>query len=195
MRFRFLRWNWLLGLAWLPAPMPGFAMSPAASADFQSIADLPLQSSDGLSVTLAVPSGVKLHVLCFLGSECPLAKLYGPRLDGMARQYADRQVRFFGVNSNIQDSLDDVLSYVEDHELSFPVVKDHDRKLALSLGATRTPEVFVVDAQGIVRYQGRIDDQYQPGVARPEPTEHDLRRAIDELLSGASVSIPRTESV
>ncbi|MDA1054610.1 MAG: hypothetical protein O3C40_29615 [Planctomycetota bacterium] len=40
---------------------------------------------------------------------------------------------------------------------------------------------FVLDASGIVRYQGRIDDQYEPGISRAEPTKHDLHDAIEAL--------------
>lgn len=133
------------------------------------------------------------RVICFLGTECPLAKLYGPRLDRLAEQMAERGVAFIGINSNPQDSIDDIATYVEQHGIHFPILKDGNQTVALALGATRTPEVVVVDENGGVCYRGRIDDQYDPGVARPEPTANYLADALTELTSGKPVSLAITE--
>ena len=56
-------------------------------------------------------------------------------------------------------------------------------------------EVFVVDRSGAIRYQGRIDDQYQPGVARSEATQHDLHDAIAALIAGTEPVLSKTEAV
>ncbi len=42
----------------------------------------------------------------------------------------------------------------------------------------RSPEVFVLDERRLVRYRGRIDDQYGVGVQRPQPTRRDLAIAL-----------------
>ena len=62
------------------------------------------------------------------------------------------------------------------------------------MGAERTPEVFVYDADRNLRYRGRIDDER--GVAHQglAPRRRDLREAIDELIAGQEVSVPRTEA-
>ena len=132
-------------------------------------------------------------VVCFLGTECPLAKLYAPRLCRLATEFPD--VRFIGINSNRQDSGEDVAAYSEAHDLSFPVLKDHRNEVADQFGALRTPEVFLLDKELVVRYQGRIDDQYMPGISRQSPTQNDLQIAISELLSGKEVSVPKTQAV
>ncbi|MCA9139323.1 MAG: redoxin domain-containing protein [Planctomycetales bacterium] len=137
----------------------------------------------------------KFTVLCFLGTECPLARLYGPRLQSLADQYTDKGVAFLGVNSNLQDSPAEIDAYAKEHSVTFPIVKDSDQSIADLLGATRTPEVFIVDSTGLIRYQGRIDDQYEPGVARASPTQNDLRDAIDAVLSGHPVAQPKTNGV
>lgn len=134
-------------------------------------------------------------VVCFLGVECPLARLYAPRLSRLANEFRDRGVRFIGVDSNQQDSMAELREFAKNHRLSFPLAQDIGNRVADQYGATRTPQVFVVDAQLELRYQGRIDDQYQPGLARPEPTRHDLRRTLQELVSGQAVSEPETEAV
>ncbi|GAA5506151.1 redoxin domain-containing protein [Novipirellula caenicola] len=168
----------------------------AATPGLQShVKPFSLPGADGTTVSLSADPTVSLNVLCFLGTECPLARIYGPRLDALAQQYADRGVQFIGINSNIQDSMDELRRYVKDHRLTFPVAKDYDRRVAVQSGATRTPEVFVIDRSGTVRYSGRIDDQYEPGIARKQATQHDLRDAIDALLAGEPVPRPKTTAM
>ena len=135
----------------------------------------------------------RLIVLCFLGTECPMAKSYGPKLQRMSNDYSASQVQFIGVMSNVQDSLEDAKKYKADHSISFEIGKDHDQKVADLFSATRTPETVVIDQKGLIRYRGRIDNQYQPGVARKRATEHDLRNALDALLDGRQP--PKTETV
>ena len=79
--------------------------------------------------------------------------------------------------------------------IKFPLLKDPGNKVADHFRAVRTPEVFVLDEQRVVRYWGRIDDQYGIGYSRDEPTRHDLREAIKELLAGKTVSQPVAASV
>ncbi|MCA9227853.1 MAG: redoxin domain-containing protein, partial [Planctomycetales bacterium] len=102
-------------------------------------------------------------VVAFLGTECPLAKLYGPRLQQLATEYDSRGVQLIGVNSNSQDSLTELAAYGKRHEISFPLLKDLGNRVADQFGAKRTPEVFVLDQERQVRYWGRIDDQYGVG--------------------------------
>ena len=140
-------------------------------------------------------SDKKLTVVCFLGTECPLAKLYGPRLQKLANEFASREVRFVGIGSNVQDSVSDLKSYSESCSIGFPIIKDYDNVIADQFGATRTPEVYVLDEGFRVRYQGRIDNQYSPGASRPKPTRHELRDAIEQLLEGSEVTSPRVDAV
>jgi peroxiredoxin len=153
-----------------------------------------LPTTDGRTVSLSTDPGIQFEVICFLGTECPLARIYAPRLQQMAERFAENGIRFIGVNSNIQDSMQEWKDYGAAHSLTFPLAKDYDRQVALQFGATRTPEVFVIDRGGDIRYQGRIDDQFQVGVTRNEATQHDLRDAIEQLLSGQPVATPRTSA-
>jgi peroxiredoxin/mono/diheme cytochrome c family protein len=135
----------------------------------------------------------KLVVVAFLQTECPLSGLYAPRLAELARAYEKRGVTFFGVDANTQDSLSGLARFAQRQELTFPLLKDVGNELADRLDAQRTPEVFVLDSMRVVRYRGRVDDQFGFGVHRPAPTRSDLAIALDELLAGKSVSIARTE--
>jgi peroxiredoxin len=181
-----------LGFAlWIAACGAAVLSMANVRADEASLA-FRLTTPDGEAVELAARSTPQLTVICFLGAECPLARLYGPRLSNLARSFSGRGVRFIGVNSNAQDSLDEVRKYVREHHLSLPVVKDLANAVADRFGARRTPEVFVVDQSLAVRYHGRIDDQFQPGLSRSQPTRDDLRIALEELLSDQPVSVAKT---
>lgn len=169
------------------------AFSTTSQAD-TPLAELKLQTHRGQEWKLADAADSELVVFAFLGTECPLAKLYGPRLQQLQEQFGD-QVAFVGVNANKQDSLTEIGFYVESAGIRFPVLKDVGNKLADLLEAERTPEVVVLDRQQNVVYRGRIDDQYTPGLSASAARERHLAVALQQHLNGQTVSKPRTEAV
>ena len=140
----------------------------------------------------------KAVVIVFLGTECPLAKLYGPRMEELSKELAAKRVAFVAIDSNRQDAVTEMDGFARQHGLTFPFLKDLGNKVADDFGATRTPEAFVLDAQGVIRYQGRIDNQYTfgagVGYAKPQLKRRDLAVAVDEVLAGKPVSVPVTEA-
>lgn len=153
-----------------------------------------LKTLDGQIVDVK-PADSGVTVVCFLGTECPLVQLYSVRLSKMAEELRDRGVKFVGVNSNFHDEVEDIQKFLERQPLTFPLVRDEGNVVADQFGATRTPEVFVLDHKLNIVYQGRIDDQYEPGVARNSANREDLRIAIQETLGGKIVSIARVDAV
>ena len=129
-------------------------------------------------------------VVAFLGTECPLAKLYGRRLAELAVRYESKNVGFVAVDSNQQDTLAEMAQYARSSKIEFPFLKDPANIVADLFGAVRTPEVFVLDQHRVIRYHGRIDDQFGIGFSRNEPKRQDLAVALDELLSGNDVATP-----
>ncbi len=161
----------------------------------RQIHEFELQDFRGKRYSLADHAATNVVVVAFLGTECPLAKLYGPRLAALAAEYEPRGVAFLGINSNSQDSITEIAAYARRHDVGFPLLKDPGARVAEQFGAERTPEVFVLDGQRRVRYHGRIDDQYGVGYSRNKPQREDLKIAIDELLADKPVSLPVTEAV
>lgn len=133
-------------------------------------------------------------VVVFLGTECPLATLYAPRLTQLSERFAAQGVAFVGINSNQQDSLSEMAAYARTHGLNFPLLKDVGNAVADQFGAVRTPEVFLLDKNRVVRYWGRIDDQYVVGRQRKKATREDLSAALTEVLAGKDVSQSVTEA-
>ncbi|HEY2838014.1 MAG TPA: redoxin domain-containing protein [Pirellulales bacterium] len=163
------------------------------------IADFSLKNQFGKEYSLADVKDADLVVVAFLGAECPLAKLYGPRLAELAAKYKDAKVAFLAIDSNRQDSIEEITAYALRHHIEFPFLRDAGNKVADQFGAERTPEVFVLDKNRVVRYHGRVDNQYGftdgVGYQRPDVTRGDLAEAINELVAGKEISVPTTEVV
>jgi len=172
---------------------------PVSAADSEVIGrqvkDIELKDYRGKLHSLADLKDSKVVVLAFVGTECPLAKLYAPRLQELAKQYADLGVSFVAINSNRQDSITEIAAHARVHGFQFPVLKDLSNKVADRVGAKRTPEVFVLDKTRTIRYVGRIDDQYGVGYIRDKVGKQFLRAAIDDLLADRKVAVAKTETV
>ena len=119
------------------------------------------------------------------------------RVQKLADQFGPKGVAFVGVSSNVQDSLAELAAHARTHEITFPILKDLGNKVADQFGATRTPQVFVLDRERKVRYAGRVDAQFTfgtgVGLAQPQEQRADLAIALDELLAGKEISVPLTE--
>jgi peroxiredoxin len=163
---------------------------PAAGA---KVSDFTLQDTAGARHTLHDYKDKKAIVVVFVGTECPIANLYFPTLAELHTKYATRGVQFLAINSNDQDTLESVTAHAREHKVPFPVLKDPDHKAADVWGARRTPETFLLDSTGIIRYHGRIDDQYGYTYRRAAPTRTELKDAIEQLLSGKPITTPESE--
>jgi len=137
----------------------------------------------------------KLRVYAFLGCDCPVAKLYGRRLEELRNRYEPQGVEWVGVVSNSQDSVDDIRHFIKEVEVRFPFIKDQDQSLAELWKITRTAEVLLVNPQNEILYRGRIDDQYAPGITRSKTAREDLAEAINSALNGNKPEIAVTEPV
>ena len=79
-------------------------LSPAGDVDSyigKEIKSFSLSNAYGKAVSLSDFDDKKVIVVTFLGTECPLAKLYGRRLRDMQNDLSDRGVQFIGINSNL----------------------------------------------------------------------------------------------
>ncbi len=195
---RRLYWATILLLAAVAFAARG-AQAAEMSRVGKKIDDFTLKSQFGKEYALSDFADQDVVVVTFLGTECPLAKLYAPRLVALDEQFDDARVAFVGIDSNRQDSIQEIESFAQRNGIKFPILKDPGNVVADKFAAVRTPEVFVLDKDRVVRYWGRIDDQYGfadgLGYQRPAPSRSDLGEAVNELLAGKSVSVPLTEAL
>ena len=95
-------------------------------------------------------------VLAWTAGDCPMAKVYAPRLRALAGEFTQRGVRFFLVDSSSDATAEKLRATAGD----VPVICDERGELARLAGARSTTEVIVLDREGGVAYRGAVDDQY-----------------------------------
>jgi peroxiredoxin len=148
-----------------------------------TVQDFSLQDYRGKSHRLSDYQESKVVVLAFLGTGCPLVKLYGPKLEQVSQKYQPRGVTILGMNANRQDSITNIAAYARRQQITFPILKDVGNTVADAVQAERTPSVIVLNSDRVIVYRGRIDDQYGVGYAREEPKHAYLTDAIEAALA------------
>jgi hypothetical protein len=104
----------------------------------------------------------------------------------VARDYADRGVRFLAINSNDAerypaDSYEAMVERVEQEgEWPHPYLYDESQEVARAWGAEKTPHVFVLDPELKLRYLGAPDADYDD----PSQRAAWVREAVDAVLEG-----------
>lgn len=154
----------------------------------KAITPFALKDVSGKKVGLEDFKDKKATVVLFLGTQCPINNSYVPKLIELNKEFADKGVQFLAINSNQHDEVKAIKEHAEKHKVPFPVLKDDGQVIADRFGAQRVPEAFVLDDKRVIRYQGRIDDQFGIGFMRPKPSRRDLAEALTEVLAGKEVS-------
>jgi hypothetical protein len=165
----------------LGADLPAAAPSKAPAT---GLLDLSGKSADPFA---AARPGQWL-VFVFTRADCPIANRYAPEIQHLAHRYAARGVVFQLVYCDPDETAEAIHKHVAEYGYSGPAFRDPQQKFARRSGVKVTPEAALFRADGTLLYHGRIDDRFADyGKARPEPTQHDLARAIDAALGGQRV--------
>ncbi len=152
-------------------------------------ADIAFRDLAGGSHTLHATDN-RPAVYLFLSTQCPAAKAYSPRIVALEKAYRAKGVRVFGVFSNVNEGAQEIAAHAKERNYVFPIVRDNGA-LAKRLGALMTPEAVLLDAKGVIRYRGRIDDNADAARVR----SRDLQNALDSVLAGKLVARPETKVV
>jgi peroxiredoxin len=157
---------------------------PAPPAIGTTLDDFKLPDADGAEHSLKALTGKNGAVLIFIATKCPVSNAYNDRMEKLAQDYKAKGINVVGINSNNTEPASEVKSHAGEKHLTFVILKDDGNKIADRLGATRTPEAYVIDAGGKLVYHGRIDNSQKTEAI----TSSDLREALDEMLAGKPVS-------
>jgi thiol-disulfide isomerase/thioredoxin len=168
--------------------------------------DFCLPGIDGQTHCLKDYSSPKILAIIFTCNHCPTAQLYESRIKQLVEDYKGRSVVFVAIQPNdpnavrldelgytdVSDSFEEMKVRAAYRRFNFPYLYDGDtQKVAHLYGPTATPHVFIFDSERKLRYEGRIDNNPRQQYV----TRQDARVAIDELLAGKLVSVPKTPSV
>jgi hypothetical protein len=144
----------------------------------------------------AVAAASVATVVVFACHDCPICTSSMPEVQRIADDYAARGVRLSVVLEDGDLTPEGVRAWAAAYCPRLQPVLDPGHARARALQAHMTPEAVVLGADGAVAYRGRIDDGWVAlGRARPAPTCHDLREALDALIAGRSVRQPATTAV
>ncbi|MEG4441406.1 thioredoxin family protein [Microcoleus sp. AT9_B5] len=133
----------------------------------------------------------------FMCNHCPYVQFYLNRLKEIQAEFQERGVTLIGMNANDanqypEDSFENMKTFAANNQLNFPYIRDVAQDVAESFGASKTPEVFLLDRDGRLRYKGLIDDNAEDPAAVQVSY---LRGAIDQLLNNQPVEPSTTEAI
>jgi len=141
-------------------------------------------------VTLYDLKDKKAIVIMFIATRCPISLDYDERMVSLAKEYMPKGVMFLGINSNHIEPASEVTEHAQKKGFPFPVLKDEGNRVADLYNAQRTPEVFVLDSDFVLRYHGAIDDNQNP----QRVNQRHLKNALDAMLAGKQPPVQQTRA-
>ncbi|MFC1660782.1 thioredoxin family protein [Gemmatimonadota bacterium] len=186
----------LLGIL-LPASLPGQMQDPEIGAPAPAFA---LPDTYGSQHSLSDYAG-KWVVLEWLNYDCPFVRKHydSGNMQGLQQEYGEQGVIWFSVVSSAPGKQ----GYFEPDEMNAlstekgnaanAVLMDPDGVVGMAYGAKTTPQMYVINPDGVLLYNGAIDDRPS---ARPESLEgatNYLAQALTEAMAGQAVSQPTSQ--
>lgn len=156
-----------------------------------------VQDIDGVARRpLKVEKG-HLSALFFVTQDCPISNYYSHEIRRICDDYSARGLSCTLVYTDPTLSAGDARKHANEYgHGAYPKIVDRTHALVAAAGATITPQAVVIRDDESIAYRGRIDNFYAAlGKPRRVVTEHDLRDALDAVLSGRPVAKPEVPSV
>lgn len=126
-------------------------------------------------------------VLNFWSAECPWCERTDRQIASYLKDWGD-QIIFWNIACNANEPVELLATTARQRNLPVLLV-DNDQHVADLYQAHITPHVYVIDPQGILTYQGAVDDiTFRRRIA----TRHYLQEAVEAILRGQPVPVTRT---
>lgn len=183
----------ILGLVVLSAatkPVENLDKRPANAYKVGDYArDFSLPNVNGKTVSLAQFKEAKGFIVIFTCNSCPYAKLYEDRINALDQKYAAKGYPVIAINPNDagqqpEDSFENMQVRAKEKGFTFPYLHDESQQITAAYGATRTPQVYLLnkDKKGYrVEYIGAVDNNHKDAAqADKKYTEE----AVEQLLMG-----------
>jgi peroxiredoxin len=159
--------------------------------------DFKLKSVDGKMYGMADYKGAKGFIVVFTCNHCPFAKKYEDRINALAKKYKPQGYILLAINPNDpalepDDSFELMKVRAKEKGFAFPYLFDEGQKIYPQYGATKTPHVFLLDKNRIVKYIGAIDDNVD---SANDVKEKYLENAIAALENGKTPSPETTKAI
>ncbi len=162
--------------------------------------DFKLKNVDGKMVSLADYKDVNGYIVIFSCNTCPYVVAYEDRMIELHNAYNKKGFPVIAINPNDPevspgDSFEKMQERAKEKNFPFSYVFDEKQEIFPQYGATRTPQVYLLEKtnQGnIVRYIGAIDDNFRDASAVKETF---LEDAIDAILNKKEVPVKTTRAI
>jgi peroxiredoxin len=159
--------------------------------------DFSLKNIDGRTVSLSDYAGSKGYVIVFTCNHCPYAEAYEDRLIAIANKYQPLGFPVIAINPNAPemmrtDDFNGIRKRALEKQFPFPYLQDSLQQVYPRFGAQRTPHVFLLDSEYIVRYIGTIDDS---AADEKRVKKRYLEDAIEAVLQGREPNPTLTKAV
>ncbi|HEX9252036.1 MAG TPA: thioredoxin family protein [Ignavibacteriaceae bacterium] len=162
-----------------------------------SIPNFSLTGVDDKTYSLNDFSDKKILVVIFSCNHCPYVHAYEDRIMELQKEFEKDGVQIVAINSNDDvkypdDSFAEMKKRATARGFNFPYLRDKSQDIAKAFGATHTPQIFLFNSDRKLKYEGKIDDNWQ----EPDKVKSQyLKDAILELLNENEVSVPETFSI
>ena len=159
--------------------------------------DFKLKSVDGKMYSMSDYKDAKGFIVVFTCNHCPFAVKYEDRVIELAKKYKSKGYVLLAINPNDpaaapDDSYELMKVRAKEKGFTFPYLFDEGQKIYPQYGATKTPHVFLLDKNLIVKYIGAIDDNVEDASA---VKEHYLENAIAALEKGQEPAVNSTKAI
>ena len=159
--------------------------------------DHQLADISGNTMTLADAKGDAGTLVVFSCNTCPWVIRWEDRYVSLANTYAPKGIGMIAVNSNAarfgsEDSLEEMVEHAKNNGYNFPYAQDPESELASAFGATKTPHIYLFNADDKLVYLGAIDDNAKNAKKVEVPF---LANAIDALLAGNPINPQTTKAL
>ena len=161
----------------------------------ESAPDFKLVDSNGNEHSLSDFAG-KNVVLEWINYDCPFVKKHydSKNMQNLQAKYTEKDVVWLAICSSNKGkqgnfSAEEINKRSKKHNANFTAyLIDEDGKVGKMYGAKTTPHMYIINTEGVLVYAGGIDDKATTDVKDVKGAKNYIALALDELLSGKSVS-------
>ena len=157
-----------------------------------------LPDANGAMHSLDDAAGSRAFLVMFICNHCPFVQHVADELARLGRDYQDKGVAVFAINSNDVDNYpadgpEKMKEEAAARGYTFPYLLDADQTVATAYEAACTPDFYLFDAERRLVYRGQLDGS-RPG-NDVSVDGRDLRAALDAVLAGNPVRAEQVPSL
>jgi peroxiredoxin len=160
-----------------------------------------LMGTLGKEISLSEFKG-KIVVLEWLNHGCPFVRKHydTKNMQSLQKKYVDQNIIWLSINSSASgkqgyvDPQGALKEKADNNSVASDILLDPKGEVGKLYGAKTTPHMFIINAAGILVYQGAIDDRPDTEKESVKGAKNYVAQALDDILAGKAVLIPSTKA-